>query len=289
MLLLLAMAALAAPAAAVPYVPEPPFCKQTVVEDPLAPIKRMPELHEPSAGGQIGFGPSSLRLRTTPSFRVGGGEVGFSLGLAQRKGLSLPWTGKATLVAVNGYGRPIGEPRRSAKKIGWLKPRYARRFRFEIPDDPGFYRTTLLLTGASGEKLGKFSFYTRVAEPVGAARLALDAQTYRPGSTLFFRVENVGTLTAFYGVPYTVEKLEGGSWSEAPESPRGPTILIGISSPPGVAGRCFSFWVPPAMAVGMYRVSKEIDFLPLLSPGEDRRQVTRPPSTTLTAEFQVVP
>lgn len=286
--LLLGGAWLTGPAEGVTYEPEPSFCEPTVIRDPLAALARMPKLHQPSKNGQVGFGPPRLRLRTTGGMLVDEGEVGFYLGLKQRNGLSLNWTAKTTLVEVNGNGHPIGDPQSSRKKVGRLKPSYSKRFTLAVPADPAFYRVTILLSGKSGQVLGKFSFYTRVVRPTHTAKLALSASTYHPETTIFMRVENFGNLTAYYGVRYEVEKLEGESWVEAQESPRGPMILIGLASPPGMTGPCSQFRVPPTMAPGMYRISKDVDFLPPVHVSHPRHFVPSP-QATLTAEFQVEP
>ncbi len=271
----LLLASLTQPAGAVTYEPEPPFCKRAVIRDLLSPFDRMPHLRQPSKTGQIGFGPSSLRIRTTPQLNLGEGGVGFTLSVARREGLNLPWTATTTIVEVNGNGRPIGKPHRSIKKVGRLKQFRGDRFQFNPPDDPAFYRTTILFTGPSDQKLGRFSFYTRVMRPTIDARLALNASTYRPESTVFLRVANFGTLRVAYGVPYSIERLEAGSWAKAPESPDGPWILPIRFTPPGHGGSCAGFWIPPSMPSGHYRVVKPI--------GIGIRE-----QTNLTAEFDIV-
>jgi len=115
--------------------------------------------------------------------------------------------------------------------------------------------------------------------PISRARLATNRQSYRAESTVFARVENYGTVAVGYGVPYSIEHLEGESWVEAPESPKGPWILPLLLNPPGFSGRCNGFLVPPEMAAGNYRVVKEVMF-GLLRPAVRK---------TLTAEFQVIP
>ncbi|HST68204.1 MAG TPA: immunoglobulin-like domain-containing protein [Solirubrobacterales bacterium] len=260
----------------------PAFCEPQQVRDFLAPLERMPKLHQPSANGQIGFGPESLRLRSASSLLVGEGEVGVTLSLAQRSRLRLPWTVTATLVEVNGNGRPIGKPRRLIRRVGWLKPFNGDSLRFEVSDDPAFYREMVALHGASGQKLGRFGFYYRAMPAIGRARLRLNASSYRPESTVFGRVENFGTLSAYYGVPYSIERLEGQGWVEAPESPDGPWILPLLVSGPGLSGKCNGFWIPPTMPPGRYRMVKRVgigEWLP-------RKRGT---ARVLTAEFDVVP
>lgn len=288
---LLAAWPLASRAGAVTYEAEPGFCFEHTVANPKSPFLQMPELHQPSHNGRIGFGPSALRLIPTPSLRVDDGKVGFTLGVSQRRGLSLPWTATSTIVEVNTKGRPIGKARRTTGTVGWLNPRTGKRFQFAVSDELAFYRSTLLLTGASGQRLGKFSFYTKVAKAHPEARLNLNASSYRPENTVFMRVENLGNLTAFYGVGYEVEKLEGNTWVEAPENPHGPVIAIGITALPGYEGPCDQFWIPSATAPGTYRIAKEVSFVFPYVPGQKGKKITRRrlPKATLTAEFQVLP
>lgn len=276
-LLLFLLLAFSGRASAVTYEPEPAFCERQQLRDFLAPLKRMPKLHQPSAKGQFGFGPEKLRLRSVPSLVVGGGEVGTTLAIAQRQGLRLPWTATAVLVEVNGNGRPIGKPRRLTRRVGWLKPFKGKGLRFEVSSDPAFYRLTTVFYGAAGQKLGRFGFYYRVMPPIQRARLRLNTSSYRPETTVFARVENFGTTSVGYGVPYSIERLMSGSWVEAPESPDGPWILPLLISPPGFSGPCNGFGIPRSMPAGRYRMVKPLE----TGRNED--------SMTLTAEFDVVP
>jgi hypothetical protein len=264
-------------AAAVTYEPEPAFCERQQLRDFLAPLKRMPKLHQPSANGQIGFGPENLRLRSAPSLVVGGGQVGVTIAISQRQGLRLPWTATATLVEVNGNARPISKPRRLTRRVGWLQPFKGDGLRFAVPADPAFYRETVTLYGASGQKLGRFGFYYRVVDAIGRTRLRLNASSYRPEATVFARVENYGSVPAYYGVPYSIERLEGQGWIEAPESPDGPWILPIWGSSPGFSGPCNGFWIPPSMPPGHYRMVKP------LGVGKSEKD------KVLSAEFDVVP
>jgi len=269
-------------AGAVAYEPEPPFCQPHEAHDFLAPLKRMPKLHQPGKNGQIGFGPASLRLRSTPSLLAGSGEVGVTLAPLQRKAMRLHWTLGALLVKVDGRGRPVARVGRLLEPVGRLKPVAGQDFGLEVANEPGFYRLTVALLGATGKKLGQFGFYYRVLPSLGAtARLRLDNSVYRPGTTVFGRVENFGTDYATYGVDYRIERLEGGVWTTAPESPDGFWIMIGLSSPPGMSGRCTAFGIPETMPPGRYRMVKAVSFFSW--PGGERG------AQALAAEFDVVP
>jgi hypothetical protein len=287
LVLLIAAAALAGRADAVTYEPAP-FCEPTTVRDWLKPFERMSRLHQPRQSGKVDFGPANLRLRATPQLLVGGGAVGFRLGLEQRNGLILLWKAKTTIVEVDRNGFPIGRPQQSIKRVDFLDPALGREFQAQVSRAPAFYRSTIVFSGVSGQELGKFSFYTRVVKPSAKAHLGLDASVYRPGGSVFMRVENPGSLAASYGVDYNVEKLEGGNWIEAPESPRGPIIMLGITAPPGMTGPCNIFLIPPTMAPGSYRISKRVGFK--IPPGSkvDKHSPARRPDSVLIAQFEIV-
>ncbi|MDQ3726142.1 MAG: hypothetical protein M3335_09710 [Actinomycetota bacterium] len=275
-LLLLAAAVCAPSASAVTYEPEPTaFCERQTLRDFLKPLERMPKLHAPRAGGHIDIGPANLRLRPTSRFQVGGGSVGFTLSAAQRKPLRLAWTATTTLVEVNRNGKPIGKAKRSERRVGKLKPYRGNSFQLGVPARAAFYRVTIAFHGRTGQELESFGAYYRVLRPFHRSRLATNASAYRPESTVFARVENYGTLPVNYGVPYAIERLEGSTWVEAPESPNGPWILPLYTSNPGETGGCTRFWIPPSMAAGTYRMVKEVGLV--------KRE-----ETTLTAEFTVV-
>lgn len=286
---LLIATALPGRAAAIAYEPEPAFCETSTLRDFLAPLERLPKLHQPSESGRIGFGPSNLRLRTVPQLVVGGGRIGFTLGLEQRQPLSLRWTATTTLVEVDHRGRPVADPRQSVTRVGALKAFNGDRFQFKVPEDPAFYRVTIAFHNAGGKKLGAFGLYYRIVRPINRAKLTTNAPSYRPGSTVFARVENYGNLPVTYGVGYTIEKLEGATWMEAPESPRGATILILLHSLPGQSGRCNAFGIPPTMAPGTYRISKEVGHVQLGRVDGEPRMMPPRRDTTLTDEFSVVP
>jgi hypothetical protein len=278
---LLLLFALPAGAGALVYEPEPPFCKPHVVRDHLAPLGRLPKLHGPGEGGRIGFGPRNLRLLTGPRLLVGGGRVGFALRLEQRRSLNLPWTAVTSLVPLSRKGRPLAPPRRKVERVGYLRAHGGDEFVFEVPDGYAIYRLMTVFRDAAGQKLGRFGTYYRVVDPVIWARLNLSALSFRAEQSVFARVENLGTQSAFYGVDFLIERLEGDTWQRAPESPTGPWILLGITTPGGMTGRCSRFWIPPTMPPGRYRMVKSARF-----PASDQKGWVE---RTLVAEFNVLP
>ena len=270
---------------AVTYEPAPPFCEGAVVHDYLMPLKRMPRLHSPPSTGRLGFASERLRLRPLPSLLVGEGKVGYELTLFERGSpVHLGWDVTATLVQVDWRGRVKEVVTRSRRHLATVSRRRGGGVRFPVGEAPAVYRLTVVFRTEAGRKLGGYGFYFRVVSPTQNARLSLNTDSYRPGNMVFGRIENFGTASVLYGAPYAIERQEGSAWTEAPESPRGPWILIGYITGPGLAAEhCSGFWVPPGMPLGRYRMVKELSFMTRL-PIEGR-----PPSTPVAAEFDIVP
>jgi hypothetical protein len=272
----------APPSHAVIYESAPsPFCDGEVLHDYLVPLKRMPRLHSPPPSGRIGFGPASIAIRPYPALLVGEGRVGYGLSLRRRTPAAHPrWDVTTTLSRVDWQGRAIEMVDRVRRQVNTVGRGHSAGVHFKVGDDPGAYRLTSVFRSRSGQKLGGYGFYFRVVAPTQNVRLGLNADSYRPGNTVFGRIENYGTATVNYGVAYSIERLNGSSWSQAPESPRGPWILIGLSTQAGQSGRCLGFWIPNDMSPGTYRVVKSVDF----ASGHGRSN-----PTMLTAEFAIAP
>jgi hypothetical protein len=288
--LVLATAAFAGRAAGVTYEPEPPFCESTPVRDFLRHVPRSSTL-EPQPDGSLGFGPPAIRMKPLPSFVVGEGRVGYELFLLRGARTAHPrW--KVTTSLARYYWRAnlsttVDKTERHVRTVS--RERAAGVF-FDVAEGPAYYVVTADFESLSGRPLGHFRFYFRVVRPTRHARLALNSSTYRPESTVFARVENYGTLPVAYGTPYSIERLENGTWVIAPESPKGPWLLIGLFSPVGYSGPCNGFRIPPSMPAGTYRVAKQVEFSRLFEPARASAiHIDYPPyrRRTLTAEFQV--
>lgn len=271
----------ASPAAAVTYEPEPQFCEPSLVHDYLAPLKRLPKLHWPATERNPVFGSGNVTLSQVQSLVVGKGTIGFRLGLRNYNHPAHPtWKLTVTLSRIDWRGRSretVGLKTISVTSISRDSEPSAD---FDVAAKPAAYRLTLVALTPSGRKLGRYGSYFRVVPITRKAQLGLNDTTYRPGQTVFARVENNGTMDVSYGVPYSIERLDGSTWVTAPESPKGPWILPLLISPPGGTGRCNGFWIPPTMSPGQYRVAKGVNFG---WPGRNR------PETTLTANFQIAP
>lgn len=268
-------------ASAVTYETAPSFCEATVVRDYLAPLRSLPKLRGPARTGLAGIGRPNLLLKTAPRLAVGDDriEYWFTLRDAKRP-VRLGWTVVATLSRVGPDGRSVERVGRSKRRVGTVGATNFPGGRFAVSGDPATYRLLLAIRDKQGREIARYGSYHR-AEPLAyESRLGLNAATYRPEQTVFGRVENLGTGSVSYGAEYAIQRREGSRWVRAPESPRRfikPLYILGA----GLAGRCHSFWIPPTMAPGRYRMTKGVALADDLAPGVD--------SAFLTAEFDIVP
>jgi hypothetical protein len=288
--LVVALAALtlaaAAPAiGAVSYETAPTaFCRPTLLRDYLAPLDRLPKLHSPGPSGKLGFGPPSIRLRPLPSLLVGGGTIGYKLFLAQGAVAQHPnWTVVTKLERVNWRGRTAETHSYARRHVTTVSRSQGAGVEFRVNRYAFPYRLTIVFRNQAGKELGEYSFYFRVVDATANARLGLSSPSYRPGSTVFSRIENFGSSPVTYGAPYAIERLEGTAWVKAPESPKGPWILPLYWTLAGMTERgCHGFWIPPTMPLGRYRISKEAQFPALRGPGSDEPRL-------ISGEFDVIP
>jgi len=251
----------------------------------LGKVARMPYVHAPNPSGKLDFGPGNMRFAALPQLLVGKGKVGFELARDHDGPLArFDWNVSVTAARVYPGKRStliekLWDYRKRIRTLGRTHP---LRLTFPVGGSPAFYRVSVRFENANGKLLGWYGAYFRVVSRTRDARLGLNSTSYRPGDAVLARVENLGTEYAFYGVPYRIERFDGSAWAIAPESPRGPTILVLLSSPPGQTGdRCSVFSVPATMPAGRYRMSKDVSY-GVSFPHDIHRE-------TLTAEFEVAP
>ncbi|HET8815286.1 MAG TPA: immunoglobulin-like domain-containing protein [Solirubrobacterales bacterium] len=256
--------ALTAPSAAsaVTYEPPPPaspyFCGGGPARDRLTPFKPKPKLPSPPPSGRLGFGPASLSLQSLPSLVVDKGSVGYSLALRPSAApVQLNWEVSTTLTLVDWLGRPLGKLRETRRRVTTVRPTRDVGVRFSVNGEAAFYRVIATFWNEADRKLGWYGFYFRVVPDTRGARLILSKNAFRSGQTVKGRIDNVGDEIVSYGTPFAIERLEGSSWTLAPESPDGPWTLPLFHTLPGHAGRrCSNFRIPASMAPGRYRMSK---------------------------------
>jgi hypothetical protein len=137
-----------------------------------------------------------------------------------------------------------------------LKPAETVEPRFRLPERPGFYRTILTIRSSTGREIAKFGNYYRLVKPKPNMYFTAQAATYRPGETVFARLENPGLAFALYGEEFKVEGLQGETWGPVAAAP-GPfhTALQFVA--PGTTGHCLDFPIPAGLPAGRYRLSQE--------------------------------
>lgn len=260
------------------------FCSATVLRDYLAPLDRLPKLHSPGPSGQLGFGRRSIRLQPLPSLLVGGGMIGYKLFLSRGAPAQHPnWTVITTLTRVNWRGRIAETHSHARRHVTTISRSRGAGVEFRVNRYAFPYLLTVVFRNQAGKELGEYGFYFRVVDATANAHLGLSAPSYRPGSTVFARVENLGSSPVSYGAPYAIEHLDGATWSKAPESPPGPWIMPLYLTAGGMTENgCHSFWIPPTMPPGRYRISKEAQFPALRRPASDEPRL-------LNGEFDITP
>lgn len=278
---MLVLAAFAQPAEASTGPEQPRFCEEEVLHDFLAPLERLPRLHAPPASGQLGFGSRNILLRANSTLIVGGGTVGYRLTLQNYDHPAHPrWKLSTTLTQVDWRGRTTRVVDRQQRRVDRIGRGNSTGFEFEVDGTPAVYRLTIVFESDSGRKLGGYGLYVRAVNPTRHARLALSGGPFRPGDTVFSRIENRGTETVFYGAAYRIERYDGSSWALAPESPRSFILPLYGSGPGRSENGCTRFSIPSTMPPGYYRMSRDLSF-GQFTPKEQQ--------TTLTAEFEIVP
>jgi hypothetical protein len=242
------------------YEPEPAgFCRKQTVHDFLRPFKRMPRLNAPRPDGTLPFGPGDIHAKVRPQLITEEGYIGFTIFRERREApLTLNWTMRVALSRVDWRGRKLRRVDTRQQQIDILA--YDDRAGGAVGTTflpPGAYRQTVTFFDGNGRRVGGFGTYYRILAPRIRYRLRLDAVSYRPGATLFARVENTGTVYLEFPAQFRIERFENGAWSEAPESPERHS---GTPFEPdaGTAIGCNAFDVPPTMRPGRYRLVKEV-------------------------------
>lgn len=278
-LLALLVFALVLPGPAAAAETEPSFCESRTLHDYLAPLERMPKLHEPPfrRTGRA-FHVRGLEVAASgPPLAVSGGRSGYQLNWENNPKFDITMA----LSRVNWRGKVVQRIAQRHLRLGELTPAVITEPNFALPGKPAAYRTTIVIRSPSGRKLAEFGNYYRVIRPTVHTRLGLSSDTYSPGATLFGRVENPGAAFVLFGEEYMIEMLEGQLWVPAPEAPGPFPMPLYFVGPGTTSGHCTVFPIPASMPTGRYRLSQEavIDW-PLL------RGQLRP---MLHAEFEVVP
>jgi hypothetical protein len=254
LLALLVLPLLGAPSLAATSEPEPHFCETITLHDYLAPLKRMPKLRELPFRRR-----SETRFHGVyvgaagPSLAVNGGRAGYQL----QWDTNPRWDVTVTVAEVSAGGKVVRQLGQRHLRLGSLAPALGTEPSFTMPGKPAFYRSTLAIRSSSGRKLAEFGNYYRVIKPNVHVRLATDASTYRPGTTVFARIENPGAAFVLFGDGYEVESLEGAGWTPAPELPGPFWTPLSFVAPGTTGSHCLTVPIPTSTPAGRYRVSQE--------------------------------
>jgi hypothetical protein len=187
------------------------------------------------------------------------------------------WTIRAELWTVDSHGTAFQNVDSQELFIGRLDAAHQPHIEVDPPKARrGFYRFDMRIETAAGETLGKFSAFFKVVRPHWNVQLGLARDALRPGQRVFSRLENLGSLTAFYGESFSVERFDGVSWEPQSNLPdRNVWLMWGGILGPGTTGLCNSLRLPEDLAAGRYRVVKAV--------GRERGKLSR----RLAAEFTV--
>jgi Bacterial Ig-like domain len=227
--------------------------------DYLAPLRTLPAIRRVPADRRLPFGPRHLLLTPPGELIAGGGEAGFEIGSDEpHRSNRLDWTVTVTLVKVSSSGKPeviLAERRMRlrGRRSYWLKP---ISLGVVVPGRPGFYRSDLTIARPHHPP-ATFSQYSRVVPFRFDVSLHLRYDTFSPGDTLAWRLENHGTAAVTYGIDRYLEGWQGIRWVPIEEEEQW-FPPIGLSLAPGAIGKCEEFRLPADLQPGRYRVEKTV-------------------------------
>jgi hypothetical protein len=268
----------AAAGSAAAFPAEPAFCQRSTLHDYLTPLATMPKLRE-----------RPYRRIAEPIFRgvrIGASGPALAVGGDSSAGYQFQWDKNprwqitVNLAQVNADGSVrvrMGERRVRTSALGQaliVEPHFA------LPRRPGFYRTILKIRSNTGRKIARFGNYYRLVKPRINMRFVPQATAYRPGETVFARLENRGLAFALYGDGFDVEGLSGETWGPV-SAALGPYVTALQFVAPGTTGHCLDFPIPASLPAGRYRLSQETVISWPSLHGQHRPH--------LYAEFEVLP
>ncbi|HEU5143146.1 MAG TPA: immunoglobulin-like domain-containing protein [Solirubrobacterales bacterium] len=238
----------------------PSFCKSGDLAHDFG-LSQLPPVREPPEGGDLPFGPKTVRLlgdwgKILPV----GQSFGYGLWSENYYGRTpLKWTLRARMFAVSSAGETGREVDRSQLKVKTISSRDEIELYLDPLRRPGFYRYDFEILDEDGKQLANYGEHLKVfARRYWKPRLTLNGSEFRPGQRVLSRVENHGTEQVNYGEEFGVQRLEGGSWVAVPGmTQRVWALWLGLAGP-GVSGRCSSLHLPDDVAPGDYRIVKRV-------------------------------
>jgi hypothetical protein len=236
------------------------FCESAdLVED--FGLSRLPAVPELPEGGDLPFGPKTVRLLGDWGRIIPIGEsFGYELHSENYVGRTpLRWTIRARMFAVSRTGETGREVDFAELRVRTIRSRDEHKLYLDPLRRPGFYRYDFEILGENGKRLAKYSEHLKVfAKRYWKPRLALNGSDFRPGQRVLSRVENHGTEQVNYGEEFGVQRLESGSWVDVPGiTQRLWALWLGLAGP-GVSGRCSSLYLPDDVLPGSYRIVKRV-------------------------------
>lgn len=267
LLLLLTLGAGAVPAQALEMQTfDRPFCKGAPVHDYEAPLDRLPPVRRVPLGEDLPFGPRNMSIYQLASSRIVVGEGGFGYAFFDdtwgvREQVRLDWDVSTALWRIGRRGGELRQVASDEQHFGVVRGiEEFLHFWLDVPPGPALYRYDIEFRDhGSGEVLGSYSEYLRVVRPTFHAGIAVNRRHVRPGQRVFARIENRGTSWVEFGVPYAVQRFEGGRWVEQDLGDGAwpmPALLMGS----GQSGWCMRYRVPADASPGRYRFVKDLDF-----------------------------
>ena len=245
------------------------YCEPSIVRNYERPLRRLPAVRRPPNTKRLPFGPRRLEFYQAFALSgerliVGKGSFGYGFldtGFGAQRRLRVGWIVRASLFSVSKEGvteRRLGRVRKRFGVVGSInQPHIA----LSVPASPGFYQFDISFQKRRGKRLGKFSEYIRVMDGFVNVRVGTKRKSYRPGETVYARVENLGTEEIRFGAPYAVEHLTEVGWVRVGPKTRGwPRWLAGLYA--GGAGKCMDFRIPETFAPGLYRIVKSVKYGP---------------------------
>ncbi|MDQ3725744.1 MAG: hypothetical protein M3335_07655 [Actinomycetota bacterium] len=212
------------------------------------------------------FGPRNMSIYQSAFSRVIVGKGGgfgyrfFDETYGRREQVRLDWSVGTSLSRIDRRGRVLRQVSSEEQLLGVVREIGELDFWLDTPGRFGLYRYDIEFRDqGSGEVLGSYSEYLRVVKPTYHAGLAVNRRHVRPGQRVFARVENRGTSWVEFGVPYAVQRFEGGRWvGQDLGIDAWPLPLIYMGS--GLTGECMPYRVPADASPGRYRFVKSLDF-----------------------------
>lgn len=234
------------------------YCRESVVKDYLAPLKRFPSREGFVDSGKLRVGPKVLRIYPPREQLVVVASGAFEArgSLSQRPHHSNPrlgWWIESDLERIDpGTGEAI-VVKTKRQFITTIKGFRGRNFGFGEPFAPGIYRLRLRIYGKSGKTLTEYNQYYRAVRARSHLRLSLEPPVIAPGGTGLLRFENRGTVTASYSDKYKIWQMDGSELPLPPQISLDFTRLLhaGYSSP------CFLVQIPSDAPPGRYWIGLE--------------------------------